>query len=245
MMWSNNNEADLEGQDRSVTEHLEASLQTEKLFEMWREYGLVTRRYYNEVAGSETLGSLPVKYSTDPNDLLRESAFCLIPAAPIAPYLDTDPSTNPSMTVDRAGHWAVSIEGANTYSPLAERKAARSRMERAVYRSRGVLIATDYLVNSGGVIFAAQEHLIKTPDQLRIPNAMLGDDQAVNSWLADHADELSQLADKRLVAAEAYREQVIHENMVELIDLLVSDADMLPCEAAEKISVRRIAASNC
>jgi len=218
-------------------------LETEKLFDMWGEHGLVTRRYYNDMITSETLDRLPVKYSTDPNDLLRESAFCLIPAAPIAHYLDTDPTTNPSMTVDRMGQWSVSIEGANTYSPLAERKAARSRMERAVYRERGVLIATDYLVNSGGVIFAAQEHLIKTPNQLRIPDAMLGDDDAVEGWLKKHANELSELAEKRLVAAEAYREDVIRNNMVELIDLLSSDADMLPCEAAEVISVRRIAAS--
>ncbi len=218
-------------------------LDTEKLFRMWQEYGLVTRRYYNELSASETSGRLPIKYSTEPNDLLRESGFCLIPAAPIAHYLDTDPSTNPSMTVDRMGQWSVSIEGANTYSPLAERKAARSRMERAVYRQRGVLIATDYLVNSGGVIFAAQEHLIKTPDQLRIPDAMLGDAEAVEGWLTEHASKLSELAEKRLVAAEAYREDVIRDNMVELIDLLASDADMLPCEAAEVISVRRIAAS--
>ncbi len=218
-------------------------LDTEKLFQMWQEHGLVTRRYYNELTTSETRGQLPVKYSTEPNDLLRESSFCLIPAAPIAHYLDTDPSTNPSMTVDRMGQWSVSIEGANTYSPLAERKAARARMERAVYRERGVLIATDYLVNSGGVIFAAQEHLIKTPDQLRIPDAMLGDDEAVDGWLTENADALSELAEKRLVAAEAYREDVIRNNMVELIDLLSADADMLPCEAAEVISVRRIAAS--
>jgi len=216
-------------------------LDTDKLFQMWQEHGLVTRRYYNDMITSE--GRLPVKYSTDPNDLLRESAFCLIPAAPIAHYLDTDPSTNPSMTVDRMGQWSVSIEGANTYSPLAERKAARARMERAVYRERGVLIATDYLVNSGGVIFAAQEHLIKTPDQLRIPDTMLGDDEAVDGWLIEHADALSELAEKRLVAAEFYREDVIRNNMVELIDLLSADADMLPCEAAEVISVRRIAAS--
>ena len=218
-------------------------LDTEKLFDMWQEYGPVTRRYYNEMTTSESSGPLPVKYSTEPNDLLRESAFCLIPAAPIAHYLGTDPTTNPSMTVDRMGQWAVSIEGANTYSPLAERKAARSHMERVVYRERGVLIATDYLVNSGGVIFAAQEHLIKTPDHLRIPDTMLGDDEAVDGWLSDHAVELSELAEERLVAAEAYREQVIRHNMVELIDLLASDGDMLPCEAAEKISVRRIAAS--
>jgi len=221
----------------------EDGLPTEDLFEMWGEHGLVTRRYYDELMDSGAHERSPVKYSTDPNDLLRESAFCLIPAAPIAHYLDTDPSTHPSMTVDRMGQWAVSIEGANTYSPLAERKAARSRMERAVYRERGVLIATDYLVNSGGVIFAAQEHLIKTPEHLRIPDAMLGDDKAVDGWLSDHAVELSEVAEERLVAAEAYREQVIRHNMVELIDLLASDGDMLPCEAAEKISVRRIAAS--
>jgi CBS domain-containing protein len=50
------------------------------------------------------------------------------------------------------------------------------------------------------------------------------------------------LAEQRLQAAEAYRETVIRHNMRELIDLLISDADMLPCEAAERISVRRIAA---
>jgi glutamate dehydrogenase (NAD(P)+) len=98
-----------------------------------------------------------MKFSNAPDDLLRESAFCFIPAAPISNYLDTDRSTNPSMLVDQIGHWNLIVEGANTYSPDPERKAARSRMERAVYRQRGVLIATDYLVNSGGVIFAAQE----------------------------------------------------------------------------------------
>jgi CBS domain-containing protein len=35
---------------------------------------------------------------------------------------------------------------------------------------------------------------------------------------------------------------VLRHNMRELVDLLISDADMLPCEAAERISVRRIAA---
>ncbi|MBM3144484.1 MAG: CBS domain-containing protein [Chloroflexi bacterium] len=221
----------------------EDGLPTEQLFEMWQKHGLVTRRYYDELMDSGRHDRSPVKYSTDPDDLLRESAFCLIPAAPIAHYLDTDPATNPCMTVERMGRWAVSIEGANTYSPLAERKAARARMERAVYRQRGVLIATDYLVNSGGVIFAAQEHLIKTPHQLRIPEEILGNRKAVDGWLSDHARELSRLAGQRLSAAEAYREEVIRRNMVELIDLLAADADLLPWEVAEKISVRRIAAS--
>lgn len=218
-----------------------AGLATAELFRRWQADGLVTRPYYlQNLAHSRT--PTTTKYVSDPDDLLRESAFALIPAAPIANYLDTDPATNPSMTVDRMGKWAVIIEGANTYSPDPARKVARARMERAVYREQGTLIATDYLVNSGGVIYAAQEHLIKTPDHLRIPQAMLGDETAVDRWLADHANELAELAAKRLEAAVAYRDEVIRRNMRELVDLLTADADMLPCEAAERISIRRIAA---
>jgi glutamate dehydrogenase (NAD(P)+) len=215
----------------------------ELLFRMWQDqgHGLVTRAYYNEFIASKNGEDCPTKYSTAPNDLLRESAFCLIPAAPIANYLDTEPATRPCMTVDRMGSWSVIIEGANTYSPDPARKAARARMERAVYRARGVLIATDYLVNSGGVIFAAQERLIKTPANLRIPGAMLGDRQSVEGWLRSHRADLGALAEQRLQAAECDREQVIRGNMHELVDLLVSDTDMLPCEAAERISVSRIA----
>lgn len=166
-----------------------------------------------------------------------------MPAAPIANYLDTDPSTNPTMTVEKMGKWSVIIEGANTYSPDPVRKAARARMERAVYRENGVLIATDYLVNSGGVIFAAQEHLIKTPSNLRIPDHLLGDREAVNRWLGEHASGFEQLAAQRRDAAENYRDEVIHRNMRELVDLLITDADMLPYEAAERISIQRIASS--
>ena len=53
----------------------------------------------------------------------------------------------------------------------------------------------DYLVNSGSVIFAAQEHRIKTPPLLRIPETMLGDRPAVEAWLAEHAAELQALAE--------------------------------------------------
>lgn len=220
----------------------EAGLPVDTLFRIWRGHGLVTLPYYREQLSSEGYQRSPTKFSTAPDDLLRESAFCLIPAAPIANYLDVDPSTRPCMTVDCMGRWSVIVEGANTYSPDPARKAARARMERAVYRQHGVLIATDYLVNSGGVIFAAQEHLIKTPNHLRIPGEVLGDRTAVDRWLTDHAAELAELAKKRLRAAEAYREEVIRRNMHELVDLLISDADMLPGEAAERISIRRIAA---
>ncbi|MGW8251652.1 MAG: CBS domain-containing protein, partial [Anaerolineales bacterium] len=74
-----------------------------------------------------------------------------------------------------------------------------------------------------------------------IPAEMLGNRKEVEKWLRDHAGDLSELADRRRQAAEAAREEVIRRNMSELIDLLLSDADMLPCEAAERISVRRIA----
>ena len=215
-------------------------LPIEQLFEDWQVHGLVTQPFFLAGIASSQAPS-KVKYSSDPNDLLRESAFCLIPAAPIANYLDTEAASRPCITVDRRGQWAVIVEGANTYSPDPARKAARLRMERAVYRLGGTLIATDYLVNSGGVIFAAQEHLIKTPAPLRIPMEMLGNQQAVEDWLETHAGALKELADRRLEAAESYRENVIRRNMHELVDLLISDADMLPGEAAEQISVRRIA----
>jgi glutamate dehydrogenase/leucine dehydrogenase/CBS domain-containing protein len=214
-------------------------LAIEQLFEDWQAHGLVTRPFFLAVSSTNQLSA--VNYSSDPNDLLRESAFCLIPAAPIANYLDTEASSRPCMTVDRRGQWSVIVEGANTYSPDPARKAARQRMERAVYRHSGTLIATDYLVNSGGVIFAAQEHLIKTPDPLRIPKEMFSDQETVEIWLQAHAAEFKNLADQRLEAAERYRENVIRRNMRELVDLLISDADMLPGEAAELISVRRIA----
>jgi len=218
-------------------------LPVDQLIQSWLTQGAVTLPYFREHLLLATGVKPEIKFSNNANDLLRESAFCFIPAAPIDNYLDTDPITHPSMTVDRMGQWALIVEGANTYSPDRERKAARSRMERAVYRQRGILIAADYLVNSGGVIFAAQEHLIKTPFHLRIPDQMLGDSQTVEHWLQTHQVELAALAKKRRLAAEAHRQEVIQRNIRELIDLLLSDADMLPCEAAEMISVRRIAAS--
>jgi glutamate dehydrogenase (NAD(P)+) len=209
------------------------------LFDTWREHGVVTRAYFHDKIANLPLKSI-VKFSTAPDDLLRESAFCMIPAAPIANYLNPDPATKPSMTTEQMGQWNMIIEGANTYSPDYDRRVARAHMEREVYRRRGVLIAPDYLVNSGGVIFAAQEHLIRTPAHLRIPEEFLGNRNAVDAWLNEHCAELEELAAKRLEAAERARDDVIRRNMRELVDLLGTDADMLPSEAAEKISIRRI-----
>ncbi len=215
-------------------------LPIDSLFNDWLIKGVVTKNYFRNKLIKLPLSSTSPKYSSYPEDLLRESAFCFIPAAPIANYLDVTSATNPSMTTDHMGAWSLIIEGANTYSPDPERKYARSRMEREVYRQRGTLIVTDYLVNSGGVIFAAQEQLIKTPNHMRIPDDILGDFTKVEEWLVYHAQDFTQLAEKRLQAAEKARDGVIKRNMRELVDLLITDPDMLPCEAAENISISRI-----
>ncbi|MDO8942289.1 MAG: CBS domain-containing protein, partial [Desulfobacterales bacterium] len=181
-------------------------------------------------------------FSTAADNLLRESAFCLIPAAPVFNYLGALPSDASSMSVERMGAWSLIVEGANTYSPDPNRKAARTRMEQVVYRLKGVMIANDYLVNSGGVIFAAQEQIVPTPEALRIPDGMLGNREAVEAWLRQHAAGFAGLSEKRLEAGRAGRAKVTHHNMTELVDLLASSPELLPCQAAERISVRRLAA---
>ena len=220
----------------------ECGLPVEKLFAMWKDRKLVTTPFYQEMIAQFGKNACSSKFSTDANDLLRESAFCLIPATPVFNYLGVLPSEGASMTVDRMGEWSLIVEGANTYSPDLNRKAARARMEQVVYRQKGVMIATDYLVNSGGVIFAAQEHLVKTPAHLHFPANILGNHQAVDHWLNEHAAELAALSEKRRIAGEEYREKIIRHNMDELVELLTSDVNMLPCQAAERISVRRLTA---
>jgi glutamate dehydrogenase (NAD(P)+) len=115
-------------------------------------------------------------------------------------------------------------------------------MERAVYRHKGVMIANDYLVNSGGVIFAAQEHLIPTPAHLQIPAEFIGHHRAVETWLEKNETEFAELSAKRLIAGIAHRDRAIRRNMTELVDLLASNMELLPGQAAEGISLRRLAA---
>jgi glutamate dehydrogenase/leucine dehydrogenase/CBS domain-containing protein len=217
-----------------------AGLPVASLYKDWQKKGAVARNYFEQHLSHLPSGSPCAKYSSYPEDLLRESAFCFIPAAPVANYLDVTEASQPSMTTDHMGAWRLIIEGANTYSPDPERRYSRSRMEREVYRQRGTLIVTDYLVNSGGVIFAAQEQLIKTPTHLRIPDDTLGDFKRVDRWLGEHSADFEQLAEQRLLEAQKARDEVIKRNMHELVDLLISDPDMLPCEAAESISISRI-----
>ena len=219
----------------------ESGLPINELFKLWEEKRLVTNNYFQEKIISEGYKH-PTKFSTNRNNLLLENAFCLVPAAPVFNYLGVRLSESPSITVDRMGDWALIVEGANTYSPDPNRKAARTRMEQIVYREKGVMIANDYLVNSGGVIFAAQEHIIKSPDYLQIPEEMLGNSKAVEKWLKDHAKDFSELSKRRLKAGEEYREDVIHHNMIELVDLLAANPDMLPSTAAERISLQRLTA---
>jgi glutamate dehydrogenase (NAD(P)+) len=218
-----------------------SGLRVEELFAFWQKHGTVTGGCYQEQL--KTGGQTPsTHFSTAADNLLRESAFCLIPAAPVFNYLGVLPSDPSSMSIDRMGAWSLIVEGANTYSPDPNRKAARTRMEQVVYRLKGVMIANDYLVNSGGVIFAAQEQIVPTPEALRIPDSMLGHREAVEAWLRQHAAGFAGLSEKRLAAGRAGRESVIRHNMTELVDLLASSPELLPCQAAERISVRRLAA---
>jgi len=219
----------------------ESGLPVDALFKLWNKHKRVTHRHYLESVSVQGY-QCSTKFSTEANNLLRESAFCLIPAAAVFKYLGVLPSENASMNVNGMGDWTVIIEGANTYSSDPNEKAARKRMEQVVYRQKGVMIANDYLVNSGGVIFAAQEHILKTPDHLQIPTKMLGKHKAVEGWLKTNSREYAVLSEKRLEAGEAYREKVIRRNMIELVDLLAADPDLLPCGAAERISVGRMTA---
>ncbi len=218
----------------------ETGLDVALLLALREKNPLVTKPYFLAHPDLPTDDCPALKFSSARDDLLRENAFALIPAAPKANYLDVDESSQPSMTLAKAGRWTMIVEGANTYSPDPKRKAARRRMERQVYQERGTLIATDFLVNSGGVIFAAHERLIPTPPDLRIPNELLGNRTAVDKWLTDHAREFAELADKRRIAAEKKRDEVIRRNMIELVDGLIADEDALPCQVAERISIRRI-----
>ena len=213
-----------------------------ELFSMWKTLGNVTGAYYHDriMHGPDQGGSKTV-FSNNPDNLLTESAFCLIPASPMFNYLDVSPSTSPAMTCDRMGKWQMIVEGANTYSPDPARKAQRRRMERHVFRDKGILIATDYLVNAGGVIYAAHERIIPTPRHLYIPKELLGDSDGIQDWLDKHRSEFQHLAEQRQKAALEKLETVIPANMKELIQGLCRDGDSLPCEVAENISVRRIA----
>jgi glutamate dehydrogenase (NAD(P)+) len=214
-------------------------LPVEELFNLWIKQKLITLNYFKNSIMPD-VNKHPIRFCNDPDNLLLENAFCMIPAAPIFNYLGVSTIDNPSMTVDRIGKWSLIVEGANTYSPDPNRKAARTIMEQVVYREKGIMIANDYLVNSGGVIFAAQEHIIKTPDNLQIPPEILGKPDEVEKWLKKHAADFAKLSMQRLNAGREYRENVIRNNMNELVEILTSNQDTLPSAAAQQISLQRL-----
>ena len=140
------------------------------------------------------------------------------------------------------GGWRLIVEGANAYSPAPEARFRRATMETAVYVQRGVLILQDYLVNTGGVIFAAQQRLVLTPRELRIPGDRLGDAEAVAEWLGGHAVALRDLSERRAEAGEKWRREAISRNVHEEIDLPAAEPGLLPSAAAERLSPARLRA---
>jgi glutamate dehydrogenase (NAD(P)+) len=229
--------------DASGYLYCEGGLPAGELFRMWEQRfdrdRLVTRPFIRQWVEKGDWDR-KLTFSLDPDALLRENAFCLVPAAPIAHYLGVEDDMTASINIERIGRWRMIVEGANTYSPDPERKARRHRMECAVYRERGVLVVTDYLVNSGGVILAAHERLIPTPPGLRLPQGSLGNREAVDEWLDHHAEQFAVLAEKRREAAMSRLASAIEHNMTEFIDRLAADPHRLPWEAAEQISISRI-----
>ena len=218
-----------------------AGLPVPELFEHWRSGRGAVLPYALE----HGLGKGPLDagtYSSSADDLLRESAFALIPASPVFDYLGLDDEGKHSCTVDRMGGWRVIVEGANTYSPAPEVRFRRATMETAVYAQRGVLILQDYLVNTGGVIFAAQERLVPTPRELRIPEDRLGNADAVAEWLGGNAVAFRDLSARRAEAGEKWRREAISRNVREVVDLLASEPGLLPSAAAERLSLARLRA---
>jgi CBS domain-containing protein len=69
---------------------------------------------------------------------------------------------------------------------------------------------------------------------------MLGKRKAADNWLAENAIEFSEISARRLEAGMVFREKSIRRNMTELVDLLASDLEMLPCQASERISLNRL-----
>ena len=112
------------------------------------------------------------------------------------------------MTVDRMGRWALSVEGA-TCTRLP-RRVSRPRPHGAGGLSPAWRPHRHRLPGQlGWRDLRAQEKLIKTPEHLSVPDAMLSDRAAVHRWLAEDSEAFAILAEQRRQAAEAYRETVI------------------------------------
>ena len=220
-------------------------LDVPRLLELATTDKTVSHEYYARVLAQQSARrgggrELAIKFSNARDDLLREPADVLIPAAPVANYIGLDTSSDPSMVLDRIGRWRVIIEGANTYSAAQEQRAEKRSIERILYRERGTMIAADYLSNSGGVVYAAHEKLVPTPPELCFPAQMRGDPAACERWLVDHEAGFARLAEQRQAMAEVKRDAVIERNIHALIEGLIADRTLLPCDVAETIAKSRI-----
>jgi CBS domain-containing protein len=215
----------------------------DELFQLWQKQKLVTKAFYPGICYATGKCDTGIKFSTDRNDLCasRPFAWCRRPRSSTTwGWMTRDEA---AMTVDRMGKWRLIVEGANTYSPDPNKKAQRTQLEQILYREKGVMIANDYLVNSGGVIFAAQEYHLPTPAHLQIQTERLGNPQlrCRSGWMSMR-DEFEELSQKRKESGEKWREKVISANMIELVDHLANDPNLLPCQAAERISLSRLKA---
>jgi glutamate dehydrogenase/leucine dehydrogenase len=71
----------------------EMGLPVDKLYNMWKEKKQICYHFFTENI-TPGIYNRP-KYGSNGNDLLRETAFCILPAAPKANYLDTEESSQP------------------------------------------------------------------------------------------------------------------------------------------------------
>ncbi|RMF91440.1 MAG: CBS domain-containing protein [Nitrospinota bacterium] len=202
-----------------------------------QEEGVVTDREYMAYYHKPYEGKRgEVKFSNARDELLRESADIFIPASPKRDYLQL---YGQPLDLSRVGRWRLIVEGANTYSSREEDRKAREALETALYKEQGTFLATDYLVNAGGVIFAAFEKL-EQADRCLPPRELLGNREAIEDFLQQHATEIAEIASARKQRAHEKLTSVIRQNIRELIEELTRNPDLLPCQAAEMISRRRI-----
>jgi len=92
------------------------------------------------------------------------------------------------------------------------------------------------------VIFAAQERLVPTPRELRIPEDRLGNADAVAEWLGGNAVAFRDLSARRAEAGEKWRREAISRNVREVVDLLAAEPGLLPSAAAQRLSLVRLRA---
>lgn len=202
-----------------------------------QEEGVVTDKEYMAYYHKPYEGrSHEVKFSNARDELLKECADIFIPASTKRDYLSIH-----GQPVDPAllGRWKLIVEGANTYSSRIEHRRAREALEEVLYKQQGVFIAPDYLVNAGGVIFAAHEKM-EQGERCLPPPELLGNREAIEHFLHQHAEEIASISEVRKQRAREKLALVIRQNIGELIEELRKHPDLLPCQAAELISRRRL-----